>query len=58
VQVDAVTHQDVRNGKSIRNAAGHTGHVTLLHERAIAIYEAQGDWLIPARVFYYEDPSH
>jgi tRNA pseudouridine55 synthase len=58
VHVNAATHQAVRNGKSIPNAAGHTGHVTLLHERAIAIYEAQGDWLIPARVFYYEDPTH
>jgi tRNA pseudouridine55 synthase len=55
VHVDAATHQDVKNGKSILNAQGHKGFVTIMHQHACAIYQAQGDWLHPARVFYYED---
>lgn len=58
VHVDETVHQDIKNGKSIRNAQGHTGYVTIMHQHACAIYQAQGDWLHPARVFYYEDSSN
>ncbi len=58
VHVDAATHTDITNGKSIPNTQGHSGYVTIMHQHACAIYQAQGDWLHPARVFYYEDSSH
>lgn len=58
VHVDAATHQDITNGKPVRNLHGHTGYVTIMHQHACAIYQAQGDWLHPARVFYYEDSSN
>ena len=58
VELDEQTYQDVRLGKSIDNQQHHDGYVTLMKDVPQAIYHAEGDWLVPARVFVYEDSSH
>ena len=58
VHVDAATYQAARSGNRLPNREGYTGYVTIMHQHPVAIYQAQGDWLIPARVLYYEDSSH
>jgi tRNA pseudouridine55 synthase len=58
VELDEPMYNDVRLGKPILNEHHHTGYVTLMKHRPQAIYLAEGDWLVPARVFVYEDSSH
>ncbi len=49
---------DVSVGKQIPNEQQLSGYVTLMTTQALAIYHAEGDWLIPDRIFVYEDSSH
>lgn len=58
VALDQATTSDVRQGKRIANHNQHEGYVTLVNELPQAIYQAEGEWLVPARVFVYEDSSH
>jgi len=50
--------KEVSFGKPIPNDQQLTGYVTLMTTKAQAIYHAEGDWLIPDRIFVYENPSH
>jgi tRNA pseudouridine55 synthase len=50
--------KEVSFGKPIPNEQQLSGHVTLMTTLAQAIYHAEGDWLIPDRIFVYEDSSH
>ncbi len=54
-EVDEDTALAIFRGKPLENVYGVTGSVVFRRERALAIYEAKGEMVIPSRVFVYED---
>ena len=54
-EVDEDTALAIFRGKPLENVYGVSGSVVFRRERALAIYEAKGEMVIPSRVFVYED---
>ncbi len=54
-EVDEDTALAIFHGKPLENVYGVSGSVVFRRERALAIYEAKGEMVIPSRVFVYED---
>lgn len=55
VPLDHLSLKAVRLGQPIPNSNQNQGFVTVVTDIPEAIYRAEGDWLVPERVFVYED---